>query len=222
MFAICCRKFFFLLISTFTLGVILALLITALVMGAKLQFFKTDKNLLPIFIAATVLSLLIFIFSVIVSCSQKRSFRIALSIIFIVFAITLLICGIIAIAREKDVIPGLEELWTGTSQPEKDLVEALQESFSCCGWNATPSGCERSSPCVEVIKPDVEKYWRGAAGALIGFAGLLLILGGIAYQCAYNEQATLDLESLDGLSFTYPSYPGTRPADSKELYKYTW
>jgi hypothetical protein len=52
---------------------------------------------------------------------------------------------------------------------------------------------------------DVEKYWRGAAGALTGFAGLLLILAAIASKCACNEQATLHLESLDGLHFTYPS-----------------
>jgi hypothetical protein len=51
---------------------------------------------------------------------------------------------------------------------------------------------------------------------------LLLILGAIASKCACIEQAALHLESLDGLHFTYPSYPGKRPADSKELYKYKY
>jgi hypothetical protein len=101
-------------------------LITALVIGARLQIFKTDKNLLPILIAATALDLLVFLFSVFVSCSQKSHGRIALSIIFIVFAFTLLTCCIVAIVRESDVVPGLEKLWTGTSQTDKTLLKQLK------------------------------------------------------------------------------------------------
>jgi hypothetical protein len=216
-----CRKFFFLLISVFTLGAVLAILIAALVMGEKLQFFKTDPHLLPVVIAATAVAFLIFLFAAIVSCTQKRGCRIALAAIFVAFAILLLAAAILAIARQKDVVPALADLWHGTTQAQKDVVDALQRAFDCCGWNQTREGC-KGGPCEPTISNDVKHYWKGAAGALLGFALVLLILGAIACKCACGEPKVEDHVSLDSLRYTDPIYPGIRPVDSKGTYKYTW
>jgi hypothetical protein len=218
-----CRKFFFLLISIFTLGAVLAIFVLALVMGEKLQFFKSDPQLRPFAIAGTAISFLIFLFSVIVSCTQKRGCRIALAGIFVIFALLLLVTATVALVREGDVVPGLAGLWTRDSKRDRDLVEALQDAFGCCGWNETKQDCARKGrPCVQVIKPDVEHYWKGAAAILLGFAGVLLILGGVAFKCACSEPKAEEHISLESLRYTGPIYPGIRPVDSRGHYKYTW
>lgn len=146
--------------SAVTFGAVFALLLASFIIGSKLQFFKTDKHLLQIFISATIASLGIFLLTLYISCSGKRGSRIFLSIVFLVFALGLLIAGLIALLREPDVIPAIAKCWAGESQADKDLVQAFQDAFECCGWNFTDLECAGRSkePCVTVIKPNIEKY----------------------------------------------------------------
>jgi hypothetical protein len=217
----CCRKFFFLFVSIITLGAVLGLFIAAIILGERVQYFDIDKKLLPITITVAVVAFLIFLFSVVVSCSQKRGCRIALAIIFILFAAALLAGAVVALVRQDDVVPAIQRAWQGTSQSDKDIVLALEDAFDCCGWDSPDSKCrDKGEPtCASVIPPDVDKYWKAVAGALLGFAVLLLILGGIATNCACNEPR---VGEFHGVRYTDPIHPGIMPVDSRGPYKYTW
>jgi hypothetical protein len=217
----CCRKFFFLFVSIVTLGAVLALFVTAIVLGQHVRYFDIDKKLLPIAITAAAAACLIFLFAIIVSCSQKRGCRIALAIIFLVFAVILGVGSVVALLRQGDVVPAIAKAWSGTSQADTDLRVALEDTFDCCGWDALNSSCgdKKQRVCEPLIRSDVEKYWKAVAGALLGFAGLLLILGGIAVNCACNEPR---VGEFAGVRYTDPIHPGILAVDSRGPYKYTW
>jgi hypothetical protein len=219
------RKLLFLFLSILTIGIIFGLLLAALILGQKIALYEKDKTLLPIVISAMVVSLLLLILAVFASFANKRGFRIGLGIICLVFALCFLTVGIIAIVNKNEIIPTLENVWSGTSKTDQDIVDILQNAFECCGWNSTTPTCSGKwkQLCVQVIEPDVDKYWNGIAGGVIGFAVVIVVLTIVGIVIVCREKSTSEeAESLQIPPFSELLTSDAQGRASRGPYKYTW
>jgi hypothetical protein len=225
-FGQCCRKFYFLVLSIVGLGVVLAILIAGLVLGLKLQLFKADGKLVIYFIVATVITVLIFLFSVWISCHPSRRARIILAIFFLVYALAIVALGVLAFLIKNSIVDDIASLWDGTDEATETAVNALEDAFKCCGWNATRENCTAKSneSCNVSITDAIQNYWPIGAGVLLAFGVLLVIAIGVAFKLTCSEkEKDVELKSLGAASkLTDPLDAGGSSADSKGHIKYTW
>jgi hypothetical protein len=223
-----CRKFYFLVISIVVPGVVLALLIALLVLGISRQLFKADSNLIAYFIAATVVIVLLFLFSLWVSCHHSTRARIVLAVFFLIYSLGLIVLAIFAFLNKNTIVDDIAKLWdwTSKSKSKETAVNALEKAFKCCGWNTTRENCSSHAEksCQGPITDDIKKYWQIGAGCLLGFGILLVIAVVFAFRLACTEQEDhLELKSQGSTSrFTDPLDAGGATTDSKGPYKYTW
>jgi hypothetical protein len=220
-----CKKVLFLFLSILTLGVIFGLFLAALILGQQIELFEKDKTLLAIVITVMAVSFLLLAFAIYVSFANKRIFQIVLGILCIILSFCFLAVGIAAIISKNEIIPTLEKVWSGTSTTDQDIVTILQNAFECCGWNSTTGNCNKTwtQPCVEVIKPDVDKYWNGISGGVIGFGGVVAVLAIVTTVITCRQRS----DSVDKGSEEIPQFneylnSGTHGGTSRGTYKYTW
>jgi hypothetical protein len=203
--------------------VVLGLLIAGLVMGLKLQLFQADGTLVPYYITATVVTVLMFVFSLWVSCHHSRCARIVLAVFFLIYALALVALAIIAFIRKNSITDDIAKLWTGGGEGHKTAVRALEKAFECSGWETPNASSPYTRPCNGVIGPAVKKYWQIAAGVLLAFGVLLVVAIVFAFKLACGEtDESVELKSQGNARYTDPLDAAGSTTDSKGPYKYTW
>jgi uncharacterized paraquat-inducible protein A len=222
------RRFYFLLLSIITVGVVLAILITAFIYGQRLHLFDYDKRIRNWMIVIMVLAIVLFLFAIWISCHPNQKTRIALCVFFVLYSLGIIALAILAFVRQKSIIPDLEHLWAKSevNKDDKTIVEAIEDAYHCCGWVDQLHDPECSNKhwrtCRDPVSGDVKKYWYWAAAVLLIFGVLLLVATIFAIKIIVtetSEQSDRPLGGSQGSTFEEPLDSGT---DSKGTSKYIW
>jgi hypothetical protein len=211
----CCHAFLFLTITFVTLGGVAAILITGFVFGTRFKIFSSDSPLLIYLVIATAFTVLLFLFTLWVSCKKSRASRSLLSVVFTIFDAALYFLSIYAFTQEKPLIQSIGGLWSKSS----DVAKTLEAAFHCSGWDK-PTDPSKPS-CASVIEPQLKKYWKAAAGCLLGLAVLLTIGVVFAFKISCSKDNYQHIRDVDTLH-SQPDIGDGPPADPKLDYKYSW
>jgi hypothetical protein len=212
----CCHSFLFLTITFFTLGGVTAILIVSFVFGARFKIFSSGTPLLIYLVIATTFTVLLFLFTLWVSCKKSRASRSLLSVVFSMFDAGLYFLAIYALTQEEHLIQSIGNFWAEGS----DIAVTLQNAFNCCGWN---SSCAGKRSCASVIEPQLRKFWKAGAGSLLGLAVLLTIGVGFAFKISCSKDNYEQIEDIDTLQSQRDIGDGP-PAEQKPEYqfRYSW
>jgi hypothetical protein len=216
-----CTSIFFTILTVITIGGILAILIAALILFEKYKLVEYDNRLLVFLIIALVVAILVFIFGLYVSCLQKVALRTILTIVFLVVDLAVLALAVFVFVGKDSIISSISGLWSLKRSSDLAIVVALQDAFTCCGWEGPGPNCTTTNPpCKEVIEPDFDKNAKVIGGALLGF-GVLLLLGVIlAFKlvCCGKADDDDDQKSLSQSNYTAP----LNDDSNKSTAKYSW
>jgi isoprenylcysteine carboxyl methyltransferase (ICMT) family protein YpbQ len=218
------RRFYFLLVSIITVGIVLAILITALVYGQRLHLFDYDARIRTWLIIIMSITVIIFLFTVWISCHPNHKTRIALCVFFMLYSLGIITLAVLAFVRQKSIIPDLENLWGNVERnaDDKTIVETIEDAYHCCGWadqmHDPECSAKRWRTCRDPVSDDVKQYWYWAAAVLLIFGILLLVATIFAIRIVsteLSEQAEKRARPSHGSTFG-------EPPDSKGTYKYAW
>jgi hypothetical protein len=210
-----CRRFFVFIFSFLTVGSVLAILITCFYFSAHFKLFDAESDILIALIVSLVVTVLILCFTIWISCHAATASRCCLAFIFLAFDAGLFFLGIFALVREDAVIDSFGDMIDHPKgADQQSLVDALQTTFKCCGWDSHPS-CGYTASCKESIGGPLRTYWKAVAGATVGIAALLLIAVVFAFKFACGgDYAQLPEGGNDGKVVGTSATP--------PVYQYSW
>ncbi|OHT11930.1 hypothetical protein TRFO_18396 [Tritrichomonas foetus] len=169
-----CKKCFLMLISLVSIGLISAILVVFTILVAVKKVAEVSKTIYYCLIAATVISCLILIFAIYASCCGGKTAKCILGLIFLVFAIILLLFGVLVLAFRSKILDGIADIWNLTD--EEDVKKIIEEYFDCCGYNSTTPDCPAGKEtCGSKVEATFNKYGKIIGAVLIVFAVLLFI-----------------------------------------------
>jgi glucan phosphoethanolaminetransferase (alkaline phosphatase superfamily) len=211
----CCHSFLFLTIAFVTLGGVAAILIASFVFGARFKVFSSESSLLIYLVIVTAVTVLLFLFTLWVSCKKSRASRSLLSVVFAIFDAALYFLSIYAFTQEAHLIDAIGELWSKSAE----ISEALEQAFNCRGWNESTDSTKPS--CQSVIEPQLKKYWKAGAGSLLGLAVLLTIGVVFAFKISCSKDNYQAIQDVDTLH-SQPDIGDAPLSEPKPEYKYSW
>lgn len=218
-----CTSIFLTILTVITIGGILAILVVALILFTKYHLNDYDNRLVVFLIVALIVTILVFLFGLYVSCMQKVALRSILVIVFLVVDLAVLALGIFVFVGKDSIISSLAGLWSLGSGGNAAVAAGLENAFECCGWEEPNANCSSkwTSLCKDVIKPEFDKNANAIGGALLGF-GVLLLLGVIlAFKlvcCGKPDDEDPNQKSLAQTNYTTPLTDDS----NKPSTKYSW
>ena len=124
----CCTNTCLTVLTLITLGATLGFLIFATYEASKVR--KVNDTVFIILVVVTCITGMIFIFGIYASCCGNRCARGALSVIYLVYALILLACGIVVIIFRTKFSKFLRDSYDEGKFSDKDL-ENIEDTFSC-------------------------------------------------------------------------------------------
>lgn len=176
-----CRGIFFTVLSLITTGAICACSILLLLYMNKHNFQDVSKVFYIIVIVASVASTVLVLYALYASICGRSSARITLGIIYLIFAGLLVLCGILMLVKQDDMLVQFQKVFDKSDkEPFKGIVAYIQTEFNCIGFNDL-----LENSCKTKMKDFLSKW-----GKIIGFGSLalsvVLIIGAIVgfhYAC---------------------------------------
>ena len=173
----CCSKFVLLILSICSLGIIAAAsgaLIWA-IQHYELKEFTENNNLLGIVIAVLCVSVFIFIFSIIASCSERGCLGFILGVLFLILAAGLVFCMVLIFTKEQQLINEVGRAWTDASKNLNQTIKHVEDLLKCEGWDENQSG---KKTCKDAFKDTLNTYKTWVL-VVLGIAAVLLLIGAI-------------------------------------------
>jgi hypothetical protein len=164
-----------------------------------------------------VVTVLVLLFALWMSCKKSRAIRSLVSVVFLVFDLALYFLAIFAFVKQSAIAESLARVWECTDLEE--VAAALGQNFNYDGWDV-PARAGWPS-CKSVIEPQLTKHWKAGAGALLAMASLLTIGVVLAFKVSCSTDKYRRITDVDTLH-SQPDIGEGLPAEPRTDYTNSW
>jgi hypothetical protein len=192
----CTRGTFFTALTLVTIGALPALFVLALVVLVEFRLLALSATIRTSVIVGLVASTLLFIFALCVSWSQRPLLYRILTVIILLIPSGIVALAVWALASKEAMLGVISSLWDSQAEDKRVLMEALEDSFHCCGWTSLRPNCTAGeATCGERIGSSFRSYADGVAGGVLAFA--LVLFAGAVVACWMSGKAPEESEDLE-------------------------
>jgi hypothetical protein len=198
------RRFLLSIITIILLGGIVAIFFAIIYVIIQYRLMDYDAMVLIYFIIGLIVSIIVFAFAIIATCTERECLTVFALVLLVVFDIVIIAIAFFGLVAQDRLISWIQGLWTPPiSDTTMAIVVGLEDEFHCCGWAELRENCTANSttPCHDVIPDKFDKYEKLIAGILLALGIILLI--GLIYSavtiCRHRDsegEATLYTDEL--------------------------
>ncbi|OHT13004.1 hypothetical protein TRFO_03396 [Tritrichomonas foetus] len=145
-----------------------------------LKAAKIDKALPAVYILCiivTVLACILFAYSIWAArCGGKKA-KAVLGTCFIIFGVAILVCGIILIAKNENIVNKIRSIFDDDKM-DVEVQKSAEDYFKCCGRDQCFIEYPDREDCIYPIRRYLDKLTKGGSPVLI-ILSLLLFLGAL-------------------------------------------
>jgi hypothetical protein len=198
----CRRVVLFTALSLGTIGSLILLLLTMMILVIKLSLTKIAQTIFILTIAFLVFFIGLLVFAIYASCKVSQILRIIVTVIFIVLGLGLFALSLYCLIANGSIFEALGSLWDDPILDDSlDFVDVLEKGFHCCGWNETRPSCRNSFEdlCNETFKRVFSKDFAAVSASLLVLSMALLTGSVFAVKTLFVPELPNDREqSLGG------------------------
>lgn len=133
-----CRRCMNSILITFmtmlTLGVTCGVFLTAILVMIKLPLTELDTTILTWLIVAFCISVVVFFYALIIQFLNWKYSKLFIGIIFAIFDLFLLFCGLAIFTLRPKIINDIGTLWSKTSS-QSSIARYFESYYNCCGFD---------------------------------------------------------------------------------------